>query len=187
VFESRKRHHLFSKAFPARPCEGILKSVRRLGPLWDGVANNLGLTRDGAMNWSIQVEDKPTEEVRTAILAKLADFNREHGYPADLQTVALVLRGPSGEIIGGLWGKTVYDWLFVEYLSVPAELRGRNIGEKLMTCAEDLARQRGCVGAWLTTFSFQARGFYEKLGYETFAELENSPRENVRIFMRKKL
>jgi hypothetical protein len=56
-----------------------------------------------------------------------------------------------------------------------------------MGCAEDLALERGCVGAWLTTLSFQARGFYERLGYVVFAELENSPRDNARIFMRKKL
>lgn len=139
------------------------------------------------MNWSIQVEQHPTDEVRAAILGRLADFNSRHGYPADLGLVAVVLRSRSGEIIGGLWGKTVYDWLFVEYLIVPDELRGFKIGAKLMESAEDLALERGCVGAWLTTFSFQARGFYEKLGYAVFAELENSPRDNARIFMRKRL
>jgi GNAT superfamily N-acetyltransferase len=139
------------------------------------------------VNWTIGVEHNPTEEVRAAILGRLADFNSSHGYPADLGVVAVVLRDPSGEIIGGLWGKTVYDWLFVEYLIVPDELRGFKIGAKLMRCAEDLARERGCVGAWLTTFPFQARGFYEKLGYAVFAELENSPDDNARLFMRKTL
>ena len=27
---------------------------------------------------------------------------------------------------------------------------------------------RDCRGAWLDTFSFQARGFYERLGYRLF-------------------
>jgi|SRR5215210_3794008 len=139
------------------------------------------------MNWAIEVEDNPTEEVRAAILAKLADFNSTQGYPADVGLAAVVLRGGSGQIIGGLWGKTVYNWLFVEYLIVPDELRGFNIGTQLMECAEALAIERDCVGAWLTTFSFQARSFYEKLGYRVFGELENSPGDNVRIFMRKKL
>ena len=53
--------------------------------------------------------------------------------------------------------------------------------------AERLAAERGCVGSWLTTFTFQARGFYEKLGYEVFGTLDNSPRDNVRIFLRKRL
>jgi hypothetical protein len=56
-----------------------------------------------------------------------------------------------------------------------------------MASAEKIALERGCVGSWLTTFSFQASGFYEGLGYEVFGRLENSPGENVRIFMRKRL
>ena len=56
-----------------------------------------------------------------------------------------------------------------------------------MSTAEKIALDRGCVGSWLTTFPFQARGFYERLGYETFGRLENSPGENIRIFLRKRL
>ena len=129
----------------------------------------------------------PTEAVRDAILAPLTDFNAASGYPADPQSIAIALSDDSGTIVGGLWGKTVYDWLFVEYLVVPEHLRGGGIGAKLMAEAERIAIERGCVGAWLTTFPFQAQGFYEKLGYEVFATLDRSPRDNVRIFMRKAL
>jgi len=128
----------------------------------------------------------PTEQARAAILAGLTEFNTSNGYPSDFQQVAVVLRGVDDEILGGLWGKTVYDWMFVEYLIVPEALRGHDFGAQLMKAAEAIAMERGCVGAWLTTFSFQARGFYEKLGYRVFGELENSPDDNVRIFMRKR-
>jgi GNAT superfamily N-acetyltransferase len=128
----------------------------------------------------------PSDEVREAILGGLAEFNAANGYDADLEHVALVVR-EGGEIAGGLWGKTVYGWLFVEYLIVPEHLRGRDLGSELMRAAEEMAQRRGCVGAWLTTFSFQARGFYERLGYSVFGELEDSPADNVRIVMRKRL
>lgn len=131
--------------------------------------------------------EAPTDEVRQAILAPLAAFNTEQDYPADPQPVAITLKDDAGTIVGGLWGKTVYDWLFVEYLVVPAAIRGRNFGSRLMAMAERVALQRGCVGSWLTTFPFQAPAFYEKLGYQRFGSLENSPGENVRIFLRKRL
>jgi GNAT superfamily N-acetyltransferase len=134
----------------------------------------------------LSIEITPaTEAVRQAILTGLAEFNASNGYPSDLGLVAMTLK-EKDQIVGGLWGKTVYGWLFVEYLIVPEQLRGRDLGLQLMLAAEEIAVQRGCVGAWLTTFSFQARGFYEKLGYSVFGELENSPGENVRIFLRKR-
>ena len=129
----------------------------------------------------------PTEEVRQTILGLLASFNADNGYPADLQPLAITLTDDAATIVGGLWGKTVYNWLFVDYLVVPASLRRHNLGSKLMAKAEQIALERGCVGSWLTTFSFQARDFYERLGYEVFGSLENSPGENVRFFLRKRL
>lgn len=134
---------------------------------------------------SFEVSTAPSDAERAAIFAPLAAFNTENGYPGDMKPVSIPLRDGSGAIIGGLWGKTVYDWLFVEFLVVPDRLRGQDWGSRLMDAAEELARQRGCIGAWLTTFTYQARPFYEARGYEVFGELPNSPRDNVRIFMRK--
>ncbi len=139
------------------------------------------------MDTILTICDAPTDAIREAILRPLASFNAENGYPADLQPLVITLTDDSGEVVGGLWGKTVYDWLFVEYLVVPASMRSRDLGAKLMAEAEKIAVERGCVGSWLTTFTFQAQGFYEKLGYEVFGTLDNSPRENVRIFLRKGL
>ena len=130
---------------------------------------------------------EPTEAVRDAILALLMGFNAANGFAPDPQAIALTLSDPSGAILGGLWAKTVYDWLSVEYLVVPEALRGSGVGSRLMAEAERIALDRDCVGAWLTTFPFQAQGFYEKLGYQVFATLDRSPRDNVRIFMRKEL
>jgi len=138
------------------------------------------------METTLRVPDEPSAEDREAVLAPLAAFNTEHGYPSDTKPLAVLLTDESGGTVGGLWGRTGYGWLFVEFLAVPDRLRGRDLGRRLMETAERLAAERGCVGAWLTTFGFQARPFYEKLGYEAFGELPHSPRDNVCIFMRKR-
>lgn len=129
--------------------------------------------------------DDPSDADRLAILGALVAFNTGHGFPADPRPVALLIPDADGATIGGLWGRTVYDWLFVDYLFVPEALRGSDLGSELLQTAERIARERGCVGAWLTTFTFQARGFYEKHGYSVFGALEQSPRDNVRLFLRK--
>jgi ribosomal protein S18 acetylase RimI-like enzyme len=56
-----------------------------------------------------------------------------------------------------------------------------------MQLAEREAIVRGCRGAWLDTFEFQARRFYERIGYECFGELPNYPRDFSRFFMKKTL
>jgi GNAT superfamily N-acetyltransferase len=139
------------------------------------------------MDIRLVIPDAPTQAQRDAVLAPLAAFNAANGFPGDLDPVAILLEDEAGATVGGLWGRTSYGWLYVEFLVVPEALRGRDLGARLMAEAERIARERGCAGAWLTTFAFQARGFYEKLGYALFGELDQSPGDNVRLFLRKKL
>lgn len=92
----------------------------------------------------------------------------------------------NGEIAGGLWAVYYYDWMFIEFLSVPEAERRCGLGRSMMEAAEARARELGLAGIWLDTFAFQARGFYEKLGYEVFGTLEDHPRGSRRFFLRKK-
>ena len=99
----------------------------------------------------------------------------------------LTIHDQSDQAIGGLWGRTGFGWLFVELIFVPEALRGRGIGADLMSRAESEAIGRGCHGAWLDTFEFQARGFYERLGYACFGQLDDYPPGFARYFMKKGL
>ena len=89
-------------------------------------------------------------------------------------------------VVAGLAGETYSGWPFIRYLWVGDTLRGKGIGRKLMAGAEARALERGCHSAWVDTFSFQAPGFYRKLGYEVFGELDYPP-EHKRIFLQKRL
>ena len=78
-------------------------------------------------------------------------------------------------------------WLTVETLWVRANPRGERLGSRLLVAGEELGRARGCHGAHLTTYSFQAPGFYERHGYERFGELHDYPGDQSMVFLRKKL
>jgi GNAT superfamily N-acetyltransferase len=130
--------------------------------------------------------EEPSQDDRAAIAAPLFAYNQAKGPPPDPRPLVLLLRDEHGHTAGGLWGKTVYDWLYVELLSVPESMRGKHLGADLMHQAEEIARQRGCVGAWLDTFAFQARAFYEKLDYQTFGELADHPLGSARYFLMKR-
>ena len=56
-----------------------------------------------------------------------------------------------------------------------------------MLRAETEAIGRRCHSTWLDTFEFQARGFYERLGYICFGQLHDYPPGFARYFMKKAL
>jgi GNAT superfamily N-acetyltransferase len=139
------------------------------------------------MDHAIVMPETPTDADRDAVLAVLAAYNDGHVSPPRRQPLALLLKDADGGTIGGLWGRSSYDWLFVEYLAVPDHLRGREVGTALMRQAEQVARDRGCAGIWLDTFAFQARGFYEKLGFTLFGTIADHPVGSARFFLSKRL
>ena len=139
------------------------------------------------MTYSITITDAPDPAIRTAIVGPLVAYNTGQTGVADFKPLAVVLTDSSDDVIGGLWGRTAYGWLFVELLFVPESLRGQGVGSDLMHRAETEAVARGCHAAWLDTFQFQSRGFYERLGYTCFGELTDYPPGFSRYFMKKTL
>jgi len=136
-------------------------------------------------NVTVIEEDVPQE--REAILKALCDFNLKNAPDPDFRLIGLLLKDDAGTTIGGLWGRSAYEWLFVELLFVPEHLRASGMGTQLMRQAEEIARQRGCTGVWLDTFAFQALGFYQKLGYTVFGELKDHPRGISQYWLQKRL
>jgi ribosomal protein S18 acetylase RimI-like enzyme len=65
--------------------------------------------------------------------------------------------------------------------------RGRIVGSQIILAAESEAIKRGCIGSTLDTFSFQALGFYEKLGYSLVGKLSGYLGEHERFYLQKKL
>src|SRR5262245_52224268 len=139
------------------------------------------------MDFSIRMSALADESIRKAILDPLVAYNQARTGRNDLRPLVIAVEGADGGVVGGLYGRTAYDWLFVELLFVPESLRGRGLGSELMLRAETEAITRGCRHAWLDTFEFQARAFYERLGYACFGELADYPVGSARYFMRKAL
>lgn len=137
------------------------------------------------MDYPLVYIDKPTAQDRAAIVVPLAAYNLRNAPPPQVRELVIALQGMQGETVGGIWGKTVYDWLYIELLAVPEAWHGRGLGRKLLQQAERIARERGCVGAWLDTFAFQARGFYEKQGYSLFGDIADHPKGSSRYFLKK--
>jgi GNAT superfamily N-acetyltransferase len=103
-------------------------------------------------------------------------------YPANF-----FLRSPRGEWLGGVLANIWGEWLHVRMLWVAAGERGQGRGRALLRAAETYARDKGCRGSTLETFSFQARPFYEREGYEVVGVLDDYPPGHQKFFLRKNL
>lgn len=148
---------------------------------------------DGRAGWQsafmkppieIVLDEAPRREDRKRLEREIDLFNARTVAGED-ERFALFLRDSEGALFGGLDGLIGWAWLFVDSLWIHDDLRGRGFGRELLTRAERLAAERGCHSAWLDTF--QARGFYERLGYAVFATLEDFPPGQTRYFLRKRL
>ena len=127
--------------------------------------------------------------MRSAINNPLDGFNATQvGRPLDFRPLAILLSDPdTDEIVGGLCGGTIFSYLHVDVLFIRASMRRAGWGRKILLEAEAEAVHRGCHGVWLSTFTFQARGFYERLGYSAFGTVEEYPPGHSLIFLSKRL
>lgn len=87
----------------------------------------------------------------------------------------------------GVFANAGRDWLHINTLWVDPSVRELGCGTQLMASAEAEALRRGYHSAYLATFSFQARPFYERCGYVLLGTLEDFPVGHQRFFMRKAL
>jgi GNAT superfamily N-acetyltransferase len=139
------------------------------------------------MKLRIEQSQNPTDEERQAILLPLRAYNAAQAGVSTPEPIALLVRDESGEILGGLHGRVFYRWLYIDLLSVPEQARRQGIGSTLMQMAEDLAREKGCIGVWLDTFDFQAPAFYRTLGYSELGQIADYPPGHTRFFFQKRL
>ena len=140
-----------------------------------------------------KVTDEPDEQVRILIHEHIKSFNdaiSEHHRTArksGINPLHILVYGEDGEIIGGLIADTYWGWLDIDDLWLHEEKRGQGLGRAILHTAEQEAKSRNCHYAQLKTFSFQARGFYEKCGYRVTGELKEYPPGHVFYWMCKSL
>lgn len=138
------------------------------------------------MNATITREDDaPIADVR-AVGDGLDRFNLSQTNDGHYTPMRLFVRDDDGAILGGLIADVYMGWMFVRILWVDERLRGGGHGAGLMRRAEAEARELGCRGVWLDTFTFQAPEFYRKLGYEEFGRIDDYPPPFARHFFRKR-
>lgn len=79
------------------------------------------------------------------------------------------------QLVGGVFGYIMEDYLCVSLLWVAETYRGNQIATKLMDLIENEALEKGCYQFYLETCTFQAVELYEKRGYDLKFVVNNCP------------
>ncbi|MFA9190728.1 GNAT family N-acetyltransferase [Flavobacterium sp. FZUC8N2.13] len=138
----------------------------------------------------IKVTDEINQESHDRVIQLLVEYNlsKTQEFKNEInKPIEIIARNELDEIIGGLYGRSIWGTLEVKTLVVKLENRNQGIGRKLITEAEKEAKNRNCRFISLDTFSFQAPGFYEKLGFEKIGTETDFPKGFEKYYYRKKI
>ena len=117
----------------------------------------------------------------------LIEYNSAKVGKPNYKRLVLSARDKKGRIVGGLTGDLYWNALYVELLWLEERARKSGLGAGLMREAERRARRARKELIFLNTYSFQAPGFYRRLGFRSFGRIVNYPRGASRIFFVKRL
>src|SRR5262245_655797 len=131
------------------------------------------------------IENKPSKETLDVIDNGLDVYNAQFA-PAEYSEFVMALKNASGEVKGGIYAIVWAEMLFIKWFWIDEAYRRQGRGRALMDATEAEGRRRGCRAAYLDTFEFQARPFYEKLGYQLFGTLDY-PTGFKRFYLQKPL
>ena len=135
---------------------------------------------------NLELTSNPSHEDESKVIDKIREFNLDL-VPTHVERLCVFDRLDSGEVIGGLVGKTYWGYLDISYLWVDDSYRNQGRATLIVRMAEEEAIRRGCKNAQVDTYSFQALDFYKKLGYSEFGSIDGVSGKHVRHYLRKYL
>ena len=128
------------------------------------------------------LSDADLDDLQDALVRSRPAGLRDHRRP-----VGHVVRAEGGELLAGIAGHVEFGWLCIGTFWVHEAHRSRGLGARLLATLERDAVGWDCHDAYVDTFSFQARPFYERHGYRVFGELREFPPGHRKYFLHKTL
>lgn len=124
-----------------------------------------------------------TAEETEGIEDRLHRFNAQRTGYDDGEILAFVAEF-EGKMVGAVAGYTWGGICELRQVWVHDDHRGQGLGVELMGEAVREARARGCADIFLTTYDFQAPGFYASLGFRVAAAVPDKPVGHTEFVMR---
>jgi GNAT superfamily N-acetyltransferase len=144
----------------------------------------LGQPEEG---YQVYLDESNNENVGDIILKGLKSYNESKIGSYSRKSFLLFIRSQAGQVIAGLSGDILGNLCGIHLMWVDDLHRKKGLGAKIIRNLEQYALSKGCNFIQLDTAEFQAKEFYEKLGYATVAVLDQGFMGYKQYIMRKVL
>lgn len=135
----------------------------------------------------IPIEGDPNPEDKKVMVDGMLAYHASKGHPRKSDTYTVLVKDESSKLLGCVIVSFMWNGMSIQTLWVDESVRSHGLGKKLMAMVEAEGIRRGCTIAYTDTFTWQAPGFYEKLGYTLYGKLEGFPEGNALSYYSKKL
>lgn len=122
-------------------------------------------------NYPILLEETDNSQAAADILAGVRAYNITYLGIYHRKHFVLYLQDENKQTVAGLTAEYLETLCTVHLVWIKDELRGLHIGTELLLKLEEYIKPKGCTTIQLDTTEFQAKPFYEKLGYKVVATL----------------
>ena len=123
----------------------------------------------------VEHQGEDCEKLDAFLSERIYEFNSLAIACFDGKLFGYAMQDERGQVIAGASGHTWAGCCQLTHLWVLESLRGEGLGQELLRAVETEAKRRGCSVVLLATHSFQAPVFYEQLGYERQAVVQDHP------------
>lgn len=134
-----------------------------------------------------ETHDALPAEATAAVDRGLDAFNAQAAPLHEVMPLSCFVRDDAGHVVGGAVGRRWGGLCELQQLWVDEPHRGAGLGAALVAAFEQRAIAHGCRVCFLETLSFQAPGFYRRLGYHTVLERADYPHGIRKHYMSKAL
>jgi len=139
------------------------------------------------MTYTIDFSANPSDQEIDAICKGLAEHAEQVMGYSSFEPFGFLAHDETGGLIAGCTGVLMFGVLYIKLLWVDDVARGKGLGQRLIQKAESFAKDKHCRYITVETFNWQAKGFYEKLGFKIEHVYDGYDADSKFYFLRKKL
>jgi len=130
--------------------------------------------------------NSPSKAEISFLYENLREFNTDYFKILQESEFCIFVKSECGKYIAGAYGKRIFTIININFLWVSESHRSQGLGKALIQQIEIEAKSNGIENICVETYTFQAVGFYSKLGFQEVGRYTDYPKRGIDKVMLKK-